>query len=469
LLLVLLAWVPIPLGSNRPWSWALMELGAFGLLGGWLVLRALSREPAARAPRGSRPVLGLLVLWVGYMALQTLPLPPAFVQVLSPVAARGLETVEMLPGGVPWTLSVDREATLQAFLKSAACVALFAATLHLAGGRRRLRLVLQVMALSGFGNALYGMVAHFTADWSGLWHPGTIAGTVTGTYVNRNHFAGLMEMSIAVAAGLALSRVGSLGPPRSLREFVDDLSRFALRGGSIVFFVLVMCSALLMSTSRGGVIALIVAVGLVALLGRILHGRNTREARLVPLVALCALIGIMWFGVAGLSGRLAEEGLTSNRLDVWRVSIEVLGESPLLGTGAGTFRWVLPRHKGAGLGDRYYDHAHNDYLESLVETGIVGTGLLGAAVVLALGAMVAGLRRRRDPLARGAVAGALVGTVALVFHGLVDFNFQIPANAAWWFVLLGIGLLAAELPGANESRAPRSRAPREGRGAVQRS
>ena len=118
-------------------------------------------------------------------------------------------------------------------------------------------------------------------------------------------------------------------------------------------------------------------------------------------------------------------------------------DRPIFGSGAGTYRWTFPAYKDERFSIGYYEHAHNDYIELLTDQGAVGGGLALGAIASAYVTILAGLRSRHRPALRGALVGSTIGTLALMIHGLVDFNFQIPANAVYFFVLLGLGVASA--------------------------
>ena len=164
------------------------------------------------------------------------------------------------------------------------------------------------------------------------------------------------------------------------------------------------------------------------------------------MAVVLALIAIFWLGSGQFSEKLESEGFSSNRAEQRELSYRIIADSPLIGTGAGTYRWVFPTYKDERFGPYFYEHAHNDFLEILAEQGIIGFSLLAAGITLIFVRVVRAFVRRHDPLMRGALFATIAGCVSLLVHGLVDFNLQIPANASYFFVLLGIGVVASELP-----------------------
>lgn len=444
-LMLLAAWLPVPLGSNRPWSWELMHAGGMVLLGFWCLGMLTTPRPLPATLKRERLAIALLSLWAIYVACQSLPLPAGVVEVLNPAAYQHqLHAFSKAQTGA-FSLSLDRGASLSEFQKITAYLALFVLTLALVTNRRRLRIALTVLVIIGTLQALYGIVLYLSADRIALWNPGDNRDAVSGTYINRNHFAGLMAMCIAAAAGLILAESGRFHG-RGWRDFARRTADHLLRRtGWLSFSLLLMITALVLTASRGGVAATLFGIGLATLFAVFFHGKRAAESRLLPRIVLLSFVGMAWLGAGGLFEKLEAVGFSSNRGDIRAATLDIAGDYPLTGSGAGTFRWIFPSYKSDALGGGYYEHAHNDYLELLAEQGLIGAALLAGAVVLIFSRIVSSYARRRDPLARGAQFAAIAGGSALLAHGLVDFNLNIPANAALFFLLLGLGSVAGRL------------------------
>jgi len=174
-------------------------------------------------------------------------------------------------------------------------------------------------------------------------------------------------------------------------------------------------------------------------------GIRARELKLGLLVSSLVIVAIFWLGSGQFTEKLQATGLASDRGDLRELTYSMINDSPMIGTGLGTYRWVFPAYKDERFGSYFYEHAHNDYLELLSEQGFVGFSLLAVGVLLILLSLMREFGRRRDPLVRGTLFAAIAGCLSLMLHGLVDFNFQIPANAYYFFVLLGLGTVASSL------------------------
>lgn len=446
LLILLLIWVPIPIGSNRAWSMALFEAGALSIFGIWALRYAYRPFGIPNSVRELRLALFLLLAWLCFPLMQLLPLPTAFVQSLTGETHELYAAITELSKSESAYFSLDRGVTLSGLLRQCALFAIFFAVLATVTTRNRLVVLMVVFFLVGFGEALYGLILYFGGDELGLWNPGHSSGAVSGTYVNQNHFAGLMEMTIPAGMGLLIMNREQYETGHGIAGGLRSFSSMLLgQRGILLLGLLVMFSALILSTSRGAVGSLGVAVFLAVLITVRRKGTKTRELKAGLSVAALIALAIFWVGADQLSSKLESSGLSSNRGDLRETSYRIFSDSPLLGTGVGTYRWVFPRFKDERFGSGFYEHAHNDYLEILGEQGIIGFSLLAIALGLITAHVVKAYRRRNDPLARGALFATLVGCMSLLIHGFVDFNFHIPGNAAYFSALLGIGVVAVDL------------------------
>jgi hypothetical protein len=167
---------------------------------------------------------------------------------------------------------------------------------------------------------------------------------------------------------------------------------------------------------------------------------------MISLVLVDLFILGSWFGLDRVRERLERTVLTEETR--YHVDVQGLGyvqDYWLTGSGGGTFMSVFTAYRDRNLVPLIFDHAHNDYLEFLLEFGVGGLALLGAAVLGSLVAAVSVLRRRRDPLLRGCAFASLMGIAAILIHSTADFNLRIPANAALFMVLLALPWLGLGL------------------------
>jgi len=443
-LILILAWIPIPIGSNRSWSVALFEVGAVSIFGIWTLRYAYRPFIIPNTVKELRLALTILGIWLCFPLIQLIPAPTWLGQVISGAPQGLYSQLPGLPVSGALYLSLDRSATLAGFLLQCALVAVFFGVVSMADSRKRLRALLVLFFVVGCAESLYGLIVYLGGGQIGLWDPGHDAGTVSGTYVNQNHFGGLMEMTIPAGMGLLLMGRTSQETGRGLRSALRSIvSTMMGQQGIVLFGLLVMFAALILSTSRGAVGSLAVGVIVAVSIAIMRKGARARELRVGLIAAVLMVFAMLWLGTGQLSSKLEFSGLASNRGDLREMSYRMIADSPVVGTGVGTYRWIFPRYKDQRFGSGFYEHAHNDYLEILGEQGIVGFSLLAIAFTMIAAKIVKAYRRHNEPLVRGALFAAIAGCTALLVHGFVDFNFQIPANAAYFSALLGVGAVAA--------------------------
>ena len=294
---------------------------------------------------------------------------------------------------------------------------------------RRLRRLAAALAMAGVAIAVFGIVQHLTGNGKIYWmvEPSQ-GGWVFGPYVNRNHFAGLMELWIPVALGLALV------PDNSFTR------RWLWCGAALV-----MASAVVLSASRGGVLAVGVEVAVLSVVAVALRGR--RRALIGVLVSVALVAGLVWaLGSSQLLDRLSPlvqpetrstDEVAGHRLDAWRGALQIFSQNWLLGTGLGTFETHF-RSVRPYFTDKVWTHAHNDFLQFLAETGIIGLGLGLWLIVAAVREISGNLRRTRHTATGTILTGIACGCLGFMVHGWLDFNFHVPANAANFVVLAAI-------------------------------
>lgn len=407
-LLLLLILTPLPYGTVEVWSVTAWELWIFVtlLLWGSLVVTegkiAISRNPL------SLPLLGLLLLAV----IQILPL---------------------LPEQTRNSLSHDAKATAFVAIKLLAFLfflLLFATFINTTA--RRLTVSNAIIALA-FMIALIGIGQSYIGK--ALWQRGTF-----GPFVNRNHFAGFLEMGLGLTGGLLVGRAVK-------RE------RIAIYGCIIV----VLLIGLIVSASRGGMIAFAGGAIFLGILGTTAPGTDQtgRKPALLRALAVIILFVAMVAGIMTLAGPdelltnfsrlslstgtevVSAENVDINdqypRRDLWAATGQMIKDHPLFGVGLGAYPMAYPRYDPSS-GIMRVEQAHNDYLQVMADGGIIG-GLLACAFLYLLFRYGLKAMNTRDQQHRAVVIGALTGCFALLVHSFVDFNLQVTANAQLFLAL----------------------------------
>jgi O-antigen ligase len=327
--------------------------------------------------------------------------------------------------------TLDPIATRESLLKLATDLIFFflAGQLLATGTEKMLRGFSLAVVVYTFCLALYAMLQFFSSNGLIYWRVQTL-GSPFGPYVNHNHYAGLLEMLIPIGTGCVLSR----------RR--DDPMR-TLLGCAL----LVPIASVLLCGSRGGFISLLVEV---VILGAMVfrYAPMPRRRRLAAVggvgIAMAALL-FFWMDTGEISKRLATiasvrhspDVTMGRRLAVARDSMRIFRDHRWVGTGLGSFEVAFPQYQSFP-GDEIWEHAHDDYAEALAETGLAGGLLIVAALVIFFPLGFGELGQRLRHGTGWIQLGAAIGCCGLLLHSFVDFNFHVPANAAWFAACLAI-------------------------------
>jgi O-antigen ligase len=275
----------------------------------------------------------------------------------------------------------------------------------------------------GLALALFGLIQGLASNGKIYWlRTPDLGGWIYGPYVNHNHYAGLMEMLFPIPLVMALS--GTV--PRKWRLLPASAA-------------VLMATTIFLSGSRGGMIAFLgqmVALGILLALQK-----SRRNALTIGGVLLVIGVLILWVGGQGLVDRMisirseATTELSGGlRLTVDRDALKMFTHKPVLGWGLRAFPVAYPQFRSF-FTNLFINEAHNDYLQALVETGLLGFGIVVWFLVLVYREGTRKLKNWGWNL-NGAVAlAALLGCTGILIHSLIDFNLQIPANAALFYVL----------------------------------
>ena len=446
-LLALLVWMPIPLGSNRAWAWGVLEAWSFLLVAAWLTLWSLGLAEISEPLRRAWPAWIVLALWIALQGLHLVPLPMAWIAALSPEAARVHSFANEI--GVKQdmvTLSVEPNASRVSMLKTLAYVADFFLVLALVNRRSRVLTLARVLVYSALVVSVYAVLMHLAGVQHQYFGIEIRHGdSASGTFVNRNHFAGYLEMTLAVGIGLLIASLSDRSAD-TWKKFIRQAIEWILSPKMVLRLALcVLVIALTTTHSRMGNTAFFSSLLVAGLIGIVLSRYATRNTVLLlaSLIAIDLLVVGSWFGVEKLAKRIEETTVqeVQEREEPAAATIDLIKDYPVFGSGAGTFYIVYPRYRKEQA-TVFFDHAHNDYFEFAADSGIVGLGLLGAFVTVSLGAALMAQWRRRDPLMRGMAFACVMGVTAILIHSWVDFNLQIPANAVLFMVLLALGWIS---------------------------
>lgn len=395
-------------------------------------------------------VVGLLLLWGIKIFAQnriTISVPAAGLPVVALVAFGFVQGIAFTDGiGQRLSLSMDVEATRATLLALFFLIVSFVIAANSFASQERKQTLTNFLIIYGLAMALFALVQYFT--WNGRFYwvrtLTSNASSPFGPFVNRNHFAGYMEMLV----GLPVAMLVTGAAHKDSRLFY-------------VFAATMMALAAIVSLSRGGMISLAAEMAFIGIMsaGRVTRSeervnRSTLSSVLRPAALILVIIGsisagIFWMGPERIVDRITNQNTSgtaqraetffSSRGWIWRETLRMIGENPFTGVGLGAYETAYPIYsKDDGaivLGTSFaVDRAHNDYLQVLADCGVVGAALAVWFIVLIFQAVARG-KQSRDPLCRALAIGGGAGIFGLLVHSVFDFNLQIPSNALLFLLL----------------------------------
>jgi O-antigen ligase len=285
----------------------------------------------------------------------------------------------------------------------------------------------------------YGAVVASFAVLQGLAPNGRIywirgleqGGSIYGPYVNRNHYAGLLEMLLPFPLVLAATRLTN-----GNRKIV------------VAGIAALMAGSIFLSGSRGGMAAFVAQMVVLAVFMLRKREGSWKQPLMLGAFLAMVIVFLVWIGGNELTQRLisvhseAREELSGGvRLTIDRDCFHMLAKRPFLGWGLGTFPIVYPEFRSFYT-TFFVNQAHNDYLQLLVETGLAGFSIAAWFLVLVFRRAAGKLKNWTETASGALTVAALLGCVGILVHSFLDFNLQIPANAALFYVLCAVAASA---------------------------
>jgi O-antigen ligase len=405
-------------GTVHYWSQAVFTAGAVAVLALWAtdawaggVLR-FSRNPL------QIPLLGLLIVGL----IQLLPL-------------RGSADAGAVAGPTVASLSFDPYSTRFLLVQIATLLVFFAATLAFTDSPKRYRLLVRVIIVFGFLLAIFGLIQSFSSPDKIYWLRQLPQSAPFGPFINRHHFAGYMEMTLALPLGMLFS--GAVE---------------AERRPLYIFAVAMMGVALLMTNSRGGIVSLLALIFFLVVVTGFQKKTNAEENEdaqtsrtrgavmrvglgLALVVAL--VLGALALGGEGalsrFTGTVSAEDPTTGRAHFWKIALQVFRDHPVIGAGLGSFGLMYPQYDTRN-GLLRVEQVHNDYLQVLTDTGLIGAAL-GLLFIFWLFRQGFARRETGDAFRRGVTTGALAGCFGVLVHSFFDFTLHTPSNSLLFLVI----------------------------------
>jgi len=310
---------------------------------------------------------------------------------------------------------------------------------------KQARKIAVILGLYGLAIAAFALLQGVAPNGKLYWlRQPSMGGWIYGPYVNHNHYAGLMELLVPIPLVMSLTRL------------VDERERIAAGIAAAI-----MVGTVFLSGSRGGMLAIfveLVVFAVVLLRQRVVLLRQKRGMRIAVNLAAFALVLVSlltWLGGKELTTRISSISTETHtelsggmRISIDRDAFLMFRTKPVLGWGLGSFPVVYPQFRSFYT-NFFVNEAHNDFLQLLCEMGLLGFATMVWFLIVLYRSAVRKIGYWMSDVSGAVTFACLLGTTGILVHSLLDFNLQIPANAALFYVLCTI---AAARPLLQRSR-----------------
>ena len=322
----------------------------------------------------------------------------------------------------------------------------FACCLLVINNERRLKKAVLLIVIFGAGMAFFGILMRLSNPDAIYGLRQTPQSIPFGPFVNQHHFAAFMEMT----AGMALAFLFGRGVARDRKLLV-------------LIAVVVMGAAVVLTSSRGGLIGFFAVMALVLLLNVLTResGKQGIQSKIAIAAAGIALI-VTIFGLVlflggneslfrGIGISNADTDISSGRSHYWPIAIQIFLQHPILGAGFDAFGVAFTQHDSWN-GLLRVEQAHNDYLQTLADAGIAGFACVVAFIFLLFKKGISILSHAGNSLRRNSAIGALAGCFGVLIHSFFDFPLRTPSNAFFFLLLAAVATIPLHVQHDHEHR-----------------
>ena len=443
LFILTLIFAPLAFGTVEQWSLLIVQILIAASIFTFCLQRGQSKNTLFHVP-GLIPLL----LLVGWMTIQVVPMPMSFVKVLSPETYQAYKPVyDMLEGERWMPLSVHVKGTILETIRITTYIFFYILTVQILSRGDLLKRTVMICSWLAIGIGLIALLQKFSSPGKIYWlRTVAVSAHPVGPWIYRSQYCGYMELVAPLVLALSLYYRPVVSSGESLRR---RIAAFFSRDGGNLYILLgfgffILASSTFISLSRGGIIAFSLSFFFFFLL---LAWKEARYSGLYYIgVISCLILSVSWFGWEPIAQRFdniinSSGDVDIGRFPIWQNSWQLFKDFWLTGSGFGTFIAIFPKYR-TFPGSEIYDHAHNDYLELLTDGGVIGFILVSWFVIVIIRSGMRMLRRRRDRYAILLSIGALTGIVATLIHSISDFNMHNGAVGLYFFFVCGL-LVAA--------------------------
>ena len=408
----LLLFSPLAFGAVEPWSIFILEWGATLLFILWIITQVKARELSVIG----NPLFPPMLVFAALVAFQLVTGRTAY-----------------------------RYETFSSALLYCAYGLLCFLVVQCLRRTSQVKTLAVILPAYGFAVAMFALIQSMSSTDKLYWlRTPRSGGWIYGPYVNHNHYAGLMEMLAPIPLIFALTP-GARGPRRTLAAVAAAL----------------MAGTIFLSGSRGGMVAFAVQMAILAAL-LMSQRKGKKTALTLGVFLVIGIVLLAWLGGGELTKRIASIHTEARielsgglRLNVDRDGLKMFVRKPLLGWGLGVFPDIYPQFRSFYT-NFFINEAHDDYLQLLVEMGGLGFATMLWFVIAMYRGAVKKLGNWPEDINGTVALAAMLGATGILVHSFVDFNLQIPANAALFYVFCVVAAMGTKL-GQSRRRPSRRR------------
>jgi O-antigen ligase len=427
---LMLIFSSVAYGSVDTWAFGVLSIFAGLLIIFWIIDGWKNKELIINTNFILIPLVGIIL--VGFV--QLLPL-------------RNLNfSNELLSIPADNSLSLDPYSTKIAIAKYFVFLVVFWASLTFINTTKRLRKIVLTIIIFAALMAFYGILQNLTGTDTIYGLRPAVHANPFSAYVNKHHFAAFMEMTIGLTLGILFIQA-------------TKKDKYLL----LIIAVVLMGIAIVMTGSRGGFISLVGVLGFLVLM-TVVYGdkKHPKEKRsflnrknIIVIGSSVLLILVLfsvtiWLGAGeslerGVGFQVADSDFSTGRIHFWSTTLEIIRDNPILGTGLDAFGVSFTKYD-TWNGNLRLEQAHNDYLQMLSDSGIIGFALVILFIFLLFKQSLKVISTSTDRFRRGTAIGALAGCFGILVHSLFDFPLRTNANSLFFFVLAAIAVTSIKYP-----------------------
>ncbi len=424
ILLAILFFSILSFGAVEIWSITFVEFSIFTVFIVWFIFTGedkLSIQTYDNRDLAQKEKYLLIAIFslIIYILIQALPVPASLLRLISPKSYE-MYSFYSVEKETSMSISLYPYKTNIEFIRILSYAIFLVLVTSSIRNVKSLKRLLKIICYFGFAISIFAIIQK--ATWNGkiYWvRELTTGGTPFGPFVNRNHYAGLIGMLIPLSIGLTFT----------LKRFAERM----LFG----FLGLIMSVSLFLSLSRAGILSFFAGISIFTLF---LFWKKFRRKRVWIIAAFLSVLFLylLYLGIDPIIDRFYQTDITKEvRFRLWSETLNAFKDFYLTGSGMGTFLYLYPLYSS----EPYlviYDHAHNDYIEFILECGIIGILL----VLLLLFFYIRILMKADWGSKHGIINISLISSVVTIaVHSIFDFNMHIPSNALMFTTILGLSLV----------------------------